>query len=545
MPPISLPLFKLRLSNQSCPTVTLPPVKNQFNFAPSVKLRSLTHPYLITFVSGLVMGLTPAPLGLWWLAWFALAPLWILVVSQKAKSSLLLGLLWGLGYHGTVLVWITGLHPLTWMGLSWLTSVAIALFCWLFVTLWGAIIPTIWAGVMARLGPMPIGLRLLIGTGLWCGLEWLWTQSPLWWTSLALTQSPANLIILHLGQLSGPTAVIAPLVIVNGLVAEVLVVRPKLNPKAFWRLCILPLAVFLVFHLVGWSLHDRPLVNVPESALKVGIIQGNVPTRIKLTQAGIEQAIAGYTDGYRTLVDQGVEAVLTPEGAFPVVWTDPARWPTAFDQALTELHVPVWLGSFGARGNNITQSLFTLTGPDQIYSRYDKVKVVPLGEYIPFPEVLGKLFSRLSSLKSEMVPGLPGQQVDTPFGRAIAGICFDSVFAHLFQAQAAAGGQFILTASNNDPYSAVMMAQHHAQDVMRAIETDRWAVRATNTGYSGIVDPHGQTRWQSGVRVYQLHADTIYRRTSQTPYVRWGDWLTPLLVGVAAIAGLLNYRLKR
>jgi apolipoprotein N-acyltransferase len=509
-----------------------------------VKLRSLTHPYLIAFGSGLVMGLTPAPLGLWWLAWLALAPLWILIITKQAKSSILVGLLWGLGYHGMVLVWITELHPLTWMGLSWSTSVAIALFCWLFVTLWGAAIPAIWAGVMGRLGSMAIGLRLLIGTGLWCGLEWLWTQSPLWWTSLALTQSPANLVILHLGQLSGPTAVIAPLVIVNGLLAEVLMAHPRLNAQTFKTLCLLPLPIFLVFHLLGWGLYSRPLLDAPAAALKVGIIQGNVPIRIKLTAAGYQQSIEAYSEGYQTLANQGVEAVLMPEGAFPVVWTDPDRPRTAFDQAVADRQVPVWVGSFGTREGRVTQSLFTLTGAGQITGRYDKIKLVPLGEYVPFPEILGKFVSRLSSLKAEMVPGLPNQQFDTPFGQAIAGICFDSAFAHLFRNQAATGGEFILTASNNDPYNSVMMAQHHAQDVMRAIETDRWAVRATNTGYSGLVDPHGQTRWRSGFRVYQLYAGTIYRRQSQTLYVRWGDWLTPLLVGGAG-AGWLTSRLKR
>ena len=109
------------------------------------------------------------------------------------------------------------------------------------------------------------------------------------------------------------------------------------------------------------------------------------------------------------------------------------------------------------------------------------------------------------------------------------GICFDSVFAHLFRHQTAQGGQFILTASNNDPYSARMMAQHHAHDVMRAIETDRWAVRATNTGYSGVVNPHGQTVWRSGVQTYETHVAAIYRRQTRTLYVQWGNWLLIVL----------------
>jgi apolipoprotein N-acyltransferase len=112
-----------------------------------------------------------------------------------------------------------------------------------------------------------------------------------------------------------------------------------------------------------------------------------------------------------------------------------------------------------------------------------------LGEYIPFEQALGHLVDRLSPLDAHLIAGRATQLFETPFGRAIVGICYESAFAKHFRRQAAAGGQFILTASNNAHYSETMPAQHHAQDVMRAIETDRWAVRATNTGYSGIVDP--------------------------------------------------------
>jgi len=137
-----------------------------------------------------------------------------------------------------------------------------------------------------------------------------------------------------------------------------------------------------------------------------------------------------------------------------------------------------------------------------------------------------------------MAAGKPGQRFDTPFGRAIVSICYDSAFTEHFQTQAAQGGQFILSAANNAHYSARMPAQHHAQDVMRAIETDRWAVRAANTGYSGIVDPHGKTRWISVLNTYAIHTGTVYRRQTKTLYVRWGNWLTPSLVGLAVVSVL-------
>ena len=89
-----------------------------------------------------------------------------------------------------------------------------------------------------------------------------------------------------------------------------------------------------------------------------------------------------------------------------------------------------------------------------------------------------------------------------------------------------------------------MPAQHHAQDVARAIETDRWAVRATNTGYSGIVDPNGRTIWLSGINTYETHAENVYLRQTETLYVKWGDWLTPLL-GLLSVGVLVRPKLRQ
>jgi apolipoprotein N-acyltransferase len=287
-------------------------------------------------------------------------------------------------------------------------------------------------------------------------------------------------------------------------------------------------------HLLGFGLYAVPLLQPTEAALKVGIIQGNIGNDIKLFTEGKSLALENYTNGYQKLANQRVDAVLTPETALPFYLTNLKR--QDFYSAILEKGVLAWVGAYGEHGNSFTNSLFTITGKGEAFSEYDKTKLVPLGEYIPFESILGKIVDRLSPLDAHLAAGEPNQLFDTPFGRAIVGICYESAFARHFQRQAKAGGQFILTASNNAHYSPAMPAQHHAQDVMRAIETDRWAVRATNTGYSGIVNPHGRTVWISGINTYEIHADTIYRRQSQTLYVRWGDWLTPLLLGCAGLS---------
>jgi apolipoprotein N-acyltransferase len=521
------------------------------------------------------MGLTVAPVGAWFLAWIALVPLWVLVItSVKGKNQSLPALFWGIGFHGVALFWITGIHPMTWLGVPWLPSLAITLFCWGFISLLGGVFVAIWAAVMLRLGGQKPWLRILIGTAVWCGLESLWSAGPLWWSSLAYTQSPHNLIIVHLGQLSGPNTVTAAIVAVNGLIAEgwtnrqdakdakifsasrqllqvgepfrqslmgetlkTALPHQRTGFSAPWRFVnkywVIATGLLITLHLIGFILYSRPIAQPPEAALKVGIVQGNIPNRLLRSSEGFRRAQENYTSGYITLVNQGVDAILTPEGALPIFQRNLLS--TALVAAVKEKGVVAWIGAFGERGDSYTISLFTFNTKGEIVSRYDKAKLVPLGEYIPFEGILGGIVQRLSPLDAHQVPGSANQIFDTPFGRAIASICYESAFPEQFRRQAAMGGQFILSSSNDAHYTASMPFQHHAQDIMRAIETDRWSARATNTGYSAFLDPHGRTLWISGYNTYETHAETIYRRQTKTLYVRWGDWLTPLLLGLSVL----------
>ncbi|WP_445300347.1 MULTISPECIES: apolipoprotein N-acyltransferase [unclassified Microcoleus] len=597
---------------------------NRHKFEKLVVHKSKTLAWAIALFSGILMALTTAPVNAWLLAWVALAPLWILVVSyqkpkieeQKQKffllpsSFFLLPSLWGIGYHGLALSWIMGIHPMTWLGVPWWPSLAIALFCWAFITLWGAALVAVWAWLFVILNSLTLPrknqnlilnspplqggagggssdlilnspplqggagggssdlillnspplqggagggsskfsalTRVLIGTALWCALESIWSTGSLWWTSLSYTQSPHNLAILHLGQLSGPSAVTAAIVAVNGLIAEAFIEgrrNKEQGTRKNWIAYILPASLCLILHIAGWSLYNRPLYQEAGTSLKIGIIQGNIPNEIKFDSAGWGRALEGYTTGYKQLADRKVDAVLIPETALPFIWTNEYQRSTlSFYQAILERGVVAWVGGFGQQDNSITNSLLAIDRTGEIVGRYDKLKLVPLGEYIPFYEILGGIINRLSPLDAHLVPGNSQQLFDTPFGRAIVGICYDSAFAEIFRYQAANGGEFMLTASNNAHYKPPMLDQHHALDVMRAIETDRWAVIATNTGYSAFVNPRGETVWKSGINTYEVRDATIYRRQTRTFYVRWGDWLTPVLL---VLAGLMRLIVKK
>ncbi|MEO1211401.1 MAG: apolipoprotein N-acyltransferase [Cyanobacteria bacterium J06638_20] len=511
------------------------------------------QPLAIALLSGIVMAGAIAPLNLWILGWLALTPLWLILrqspkqISQRFK--VLAGAAWAIGYNGVAIAWILDLHPLTWLGIPWLGSVAITLFAWASIVVWSILRLLTWAWLTGWLFSWvsspderleAILRRVLGATALWCAVEVAWSHTPLDWTPLALTQSPGNLWVLHLGQLWGPQTVSAVLVAVNLLLAEGWRQRSHLR-QYLWTGA---LGIVAIAHLLGLWLYLQPVTSASGSELHIGIIQGNIPTRVKLFDEGIRRSLDAYTQGYLTLVDQGADAILTPEGSFPWFWVNTPRMANhPFYQALLARNVPTWIGSFGrTETGKSTQSLFSFDGSGEIVGRYDKVKLVPLGEYIPLEPLVSQVLPRLSTFTTSMQPGTSDQIVETPFGRAIVAICYDSAFPYIFRNQAAAGGEFIITASNNDPYKKAMMQQHHAQDIMRAIETQRFTVRATNTGFSGVVDPHGHTLWKSGFQTYETHLATINRLQSQTLYVRWGNLLTPSLVAIALLWKLHNRR---
>jgi apolipoprotein N-acyltransferase len=511
--------------------------------------------YGVAVVSGLLMALTPAPLNAWPLAWIALAPLWAMVQGLGSRAWPL-ALVFGLVYHGSSLVWIRDLHPLMWMGIPEPASIAIVLSVWLFITFWGAAFGAIWAwgfGYVGRLGLSGPG-QVLIGTALWCLTEGMRSHTGLDWTSLSYTQSPGNRVILHLGQISGNLTVTAAIVAVNGFIAQALLaagpwssvvrsIRAKeweilgdrlgrslvatLRHSGLWTAAVLVLTT----HLMGWSLLSQPLETKTEQAIHVGIVQGNVPTRIKLSAQGQRQSLRAYTEGYETLAAEGMDVVLTSEAALPFTW--PTYSPTALQTAIEQRHVPIWLGAFGREEDHTTQTLFSIDGNGAVISQYDKVKLVPLGESLPFEAILGGFIQRLSPMRGYLTPGEVGQNFLTPFGQGAIGICYESAFPDIFRRQVKDGATFLATASNLDPYEQTLMAQHWALDMMRAIETDRWLVRATNTGYSGAIDPHGRSLWRSPAHTFVAHGETIYRRQTTTPYVRFGNWLTPLLLLVS------------
>ena len=174
---------------------------------------------------------------------------------------------------------------------------------------------------------------------------------------------------------------------------------------------------------------------------------------------------------------------------------------------------------------------------------YDKVHLVPFGEYEPFP-----LIHRVVAHLSDEVGGFhKGNKYAV--GRLSNGntfgafICYEAIYPGEVRRFAANGAQLLLNISNDGWFGRSAAAEQHLHMVrVRAVENRRWIVRATNNGFTASVDPYGRMLQPLPPDV-RAAADLPYDfRTDETIYTRFGDWFAWLCVIVSAILLALNWK---
>ena len=237
---------------------------------------------------------------------------------------------------------------------------------------------------------------------------------------------------------------------------------------------------------------------------------------------------------------RGADLVLWPESAMPYSLENDPAFRATVERYAAELEIEIVLNAIGRTADGgSTNSAYLATPEGLSQVRYDKVHLVPFGEYVP--RWAGFAFT--DSLVREVGAFTPGGApvllpASVPLGVAI---CFEVVFPGLVAAEARAGAELLVTLTNDGWYGFSWAPhQHFAQVRLRAAETQRWFARAALTGISGFVDPSGRATSRLEVGEAGILLEDVQPLTGLTPGVRWGDWwavgcavatLTLLVVG--------------
>ncbi|HAK60261.1 MAG TPA: apolipoprotein N-acyltransferase [Nitrospiraceae bacterium] len=502
---------------------------------------------LLAIASGCLLVLTFPSFNVHYLSWIALVPLFFALNWQTVKSGFALGAITGLVLFGGTVFWVTNsIHHFG--GLQLLPASLVTLLLCVYLALY----PAIFGAAIVHLKRNHPSLLFLSAPALWTALElartYIFSGFP--WALLGYSQAPA-LPVIQIADITGVYGISFLIVLVNTAAAEFFMDRKK-----FAGLIAAALALSIT---LGYGF---PKLHGPEGSetLTVSVIQGNIEQDKKWDPEYRAAVIATYSRLTRAALRQKPDLVIWPETATPFYFGGGGRTDSALTADLKEFvkrnRTPLLFGSptydvQPGRVIRLYNSAFLLSAGGTIDAEYNKIHLVPFGEYVPLK---GALFfvEKLVQAIGDFRPGkqftvMPVRSVE---GRSTGGagmstvICYEIIFPNLVRTFVDRGAR-IMTTITNDAWFGRTPApyQHFSMAVFRAVENRVPVARAANTGVSGFIDAAGRVLAKTDIftEAQLTHTLSFSPGTEKTFYTRHGDLLAYLCMLVSLIMLASNY----
>ncbi|MBO0910146.1 MAG: apolipoprotein N-acyltransferase [Acidobacteria bacterium] len=476
------------------------------------------------------------PLPNWYaLSWIAVAPLLVGLLRARRPATLQLEgpmkLVPASPLQGFVLGYVSGI---LWYGGNcyWVYSTMkqyggisapgaaglLILFCLYLALYHGA-----FGLAISLLARMSERTALVLSPVVWVAVELARTRiSGFPWDLVGITQVD-NIPLAAIATVTGVYGLSLEIMIVNAAFAAAFLLRR--NQRR--RLLAAALTAAFLLQIARWipaapSARDRAAV----------LVQQNIPV-----VTGADWTPQYFSDTLTDLArlslkrEPGGRApalIVWPESPAPFSTGDPV-FRTALGQIARAGNAWVIAGSVGAENPRNPDEIFNsaaLVRPDgEFAGRYDKMHLVPFGEYVPFRSLLS-FAGGLTKEVGTFSPGSSRRPLEAGDQKIGVFICYESVFPDEVRQFAKNGAQVFVNISNDGWYGdSGAYAQHLRQARMRAVENTRWLLRATNTGVTAAIDPAGRVVDEAPRKVRTALGVSYALENTTTFYTRHGDWL--------------------
>jgi apolipoprotein N-acyltransferase len=497
--------------------------------------RTKVQKLLLAMLSGFMLTASFPPSPFYFLAWFALVPLLKSLENEPPMAALRIGFAAGLAHYLTLIYWVIIV-----MGHYGHLPLPVSVSILVLFSLYLAIYPALFAWGYALIGSSFMGS--VKTAGLWVALEYIraniLTGFP--WCLLGHTQY-SNLEAIQVADLVGAYGTSFVIVLSSALIYGLLLEKNLDRWKREAPVVLLILAVTLGYGFYRLS-DSRPA----QASVKVAIAQGNIDQSIKWNPGYQEKTIQIY----RTLTLRSrtfsPDLVVWPETAVPLFFQDGEPLSRSVLQTVRDAGSYLIFGSPAYKRERGSVSFFNrayLASPNaEIIGSYDKVHLVPFGEYVPMKRFL-PFVQRLVVAAGDFLPGDKATPLKFPKASAGVLICFESIFPELGRALTENGATLLVNLTNDAWYGMSSAPfQHFSMAVFRAVENRRPVIRAANTGISAFVLPSGKIVEQSGLFTEALLTKEIpLPDPGLTLYTRYGDFFAIALTIISAVNIFLTY----
>lgn len=492
---------------------------------------------ILSVLSGVLVSLSfPTP-DLWPLAWISLVPLIISLKGKSKKSPFTLGLLAGFFYFLITVSWVVnsmynyGKVPLP---ISYFIMLMLVLYLALYIGLFSFL-----RGLFVSSGQTVVIVSPLIWTALEFIRTYTFTGFP--WVLLGYSQY-RFLPIIQISDATSVYGVSFLIVMVNEAVARVIMMimerrQVRVSLKYAWPV-FLAGSLFVLVLLYGYQRLGED-IGKGGKKLKVALLQGNIEQDKKWDERYRLETIEIYKRLTRDAANAGAGIIIWPESATPFFFLREGVYREELRRLALDNHVYLLFGSPDIREKNnkieLLNSAFLLSPEGTLASRYDKIHLVPFGEYVPLSKILFFIDKMVVGI-GDFVPGDKYTVMDAGSGKIGVVICFEVIFPDLVRTFVSNGAEFMTTITN-DAWFGVSSApyQHFSMVVFRSVENRVPFVRAANTGISGSIDVYGRIRKSTDIFVEDKVVDEIVLRDRTTIYTRYGDIFAYLCVIISIL----------
>ncbi|MFQ5695919.1 MAG: apolipoprotein N-acyltransferase, partial [Terriglobia bacterium] len=501
----------------------------------ALPLSPLRHATACALLSGLLLVLSFPHAHLDLLAWVALAPLLAALVYRRSRRrNFFLGYLTGVVFLAGTCPWIY--HVMRHFGHLGAAAAAgvLAAFVLGLAVHFGLF--SLAVGELARRWQV----RALWAAPLaWVAMEWLRAWVPFGgfpWNLLGYAVAP-RVGWIQPAAYAGIYGVSFLLAGVSALVAWCWLAPSRRRAAAL-------AAVAVVLTLAELGAQGLPPAPVSERVL---LVQANLPQQEEFDPRWLEHHADVLADLEQRTREAAVEhaagrpaLILWPEVPVSIYFNhDPvlrARLLQLAQATRSNLLVGIVDYRPGEGGKLHPRNSAVLLSPaGSLLGQYDKIHLVPFGEYVPWPGGRGFL-GRLVEEVSDFRPGEDFTLMPAEQGPLAVFICFEAVFPSLVREFAGRGARVLVNISNDGWYgSSAAGAQHLNMARVRAVETRRFLLRATNTGITAVVDPLGRIAARAPRDTRTVLVAGYAPREGASFYVRYGDWL-PAVCALASAA---------
>ena len=488
---------------------------------------------LLALASGAALALSFPNYNLQLLAWVSIGLLVLASFGARPAVAPLYGFLHGLVFYPICLPWMDvvirqygNVDPWTSAGILGLVAVAGGIICAFFS--WGV-------AQVSRKGP---AFACALAPFLWVALEFARGNLPIFafpWNLIGYAAS-GNLALLQLTAITGIYGLSFVLAAYESLVAYAILVRRQ-RP---WKAAIAITALLIVIAGGG-----RYFVPQAPSRYVAHLVQTNFAQSYEYSPDWMQLHGRDLDDLGQISVDAATRIpgiVVWPEVPAPFSLQD-ARFATRAQQIARDSGQGFLVGvedwKRDAAGKWIATNSAVLLDPSgQRIFTYDKIHLVPFGEYVPLRRWLA-FTGKLTADISDFTPGTVYAVGHVPAGTFGSFICYEGVLPGAVRRFTAGGAELLINMSNDGWFGrSAAPAQHLMMARVRAVENRRWLLRDTNNGFTVAVDPYGRFAAQLPTDIRgELDAPYDFR-SDLTPYARFGDWFAWLCV-LASIALLV------